>query len=277
LDANGRGTGIITVQGTSSFLTFYMVCSSQLLAVNADAGPFTSGEWDQQSVPSGGSGFTQASLDGNIVFYLNGWSLDGAATTVSMETASADGTGSMTVSFYEDRAGTMQIPATYTCAYDVESSGRVTLSSSTESCGGSPPVFYLTGQNTGFILDGSPGVDTGSFVPQSAEPFTNASLAGTFFGGLEQVVVQNVQAEVDCIAPNGSGSITGTADMSSMGAQGAGSPFLSTTYAVNSDGTFSLSSSGGSVAGIIISGSKLVMFSPATFATSHPTLLLMQK
>ena len=181
LDANGRGTGIIALGETNSNITFYAVSSSQLLVVNADSGPFASGEWDQQSVPAGGSGFTQASLDGNMVFYLNGLSLVGTASAVSVETASADGSSSLAITFYEDRAGTMQISSTYTCTYAVEPNGRVTLSSDTQSCGGTPPVFYLTGLNTGFIVDASPGVDTGSFEPQSAGPFSNASLVGKLF------------------------------------------------------------------------------------------------
>ena len=277
LDANGRGTGIITLEATSSFITFYMVSGSQLLVVNADSGPFTSGEWDEQSVPSGGSGFTQASLDGNMVFYLNGGSTDNNTTTVSMETANADANGSMTINFYEDRAGTMQIPGTYTCAYDVESSGRVVLSSSAQNCGGNPPVLYLTGQNTGFIMDASPGVDTGFFEPQSGGPFNNASLAGTFFGGMDEVAIQTTTAELNLVAPNGAGSITGTIEMSSMCAQDAGWSFPTAAYAVNSDGTFSLSPLGGTVAGIVISSSKFVMFSPATAATSFPTLIIMQE
>jgi hypothetical protein len=212
-----------------------------------------------------------------MVFYLNGLSLAGTATAVSMETASADGNSSMAITFYEDRAGTMQITDTYTCTYAIEPSGRVTLSSRTQSCGANPPVFYLAGVNRGFILDAASGVDTGSFEPQSAGPFNEASLSGNFFGAVAEVVTQNAQAELDPIAPNGSGSITGTTDSSSTSAQDAGSPFLATTYIVNSDGTFSVSSSGHSVAGIIISDSKFVMFSPSTFATSYPTLLVMQK
>ena len=277
LDANGRGTGIIALGEINSNITFYAVSSSQLLVVNADSGPFASGEWDQQSVPAGGSGFSQASLDGNLVFYLEGLSLAGTASAVSMETARADGSSSMAITFYEDRAGTPQISSTYTCTYAVEPSGRVTLSSSTESCGTNPPVFYLTGSNTGFMVDAAPGVDTGSLEPQSAGPFNNASLSGNFFGGMAEVAIQSTQAEVEPVAPNGSGSMTGTTDISSTAAQDAGSSFLATTYTVNPDGTFSVSSSGGAVAGIIISNTKFVMFSPLTSATSYPTLLVMQK
>jgi hypothetical protein len=277
LDANGRGTGVITLGETTSHITFYAVSGSQLLVVNADTSPFASGEWDQQSVPAGGSGFTQASLDGSMVFHLSGLSLAGTATAVSMETASADGSSSMAITFYEDRAGTMQISDTYTCAYAVEPSGRVTLSSSTQSCGGTPPVIYLTGVNTGFIVDASLGVDMGSFESQSGGPFNNASLAGNFFAGTEEVVIQNAQAEVGPVSTNGSGSITGATETSSKSAQDVGLPFLAATYTVNPDGTFSVSSSDGPVAGIIISRSKFVMISPSTAATPYPSLLVLQK
>jgi hypothetical protein len=183
----------------------------------------------------------------------------------------------MAITFYEDRAGTMQISDTYTCAYAVEPSGRVTLSSSTQSCGGTPPVIYLTGVNTGFIVDASLGVDMGSFESQSGGPFNNASLAGNFFAGTEEVVIQNAQAEVGPVSTNGSGSITGATETSSKSAQDVGLPFLAATYTVNPDGTFSVSSSDGPVAGIIISRSKFVMISPSTAATPYPSLLVLQK
>lgn len=89
--------------------------------------------------------------------------------------------------------------------------------------------------------------------------------------------MQTELAEVDPVTPNGSAGMTGTADMTSMSAQDAGSCFLAATYTVNSDGTFSVSNSDSAVAGIIISSSKFVMFSPATFLTPDPTLLVMQK
>jgi hypothetical protein len=277
LDANGRGTGILAVGESNVNVTFYAVSSTQLLVLNADFGPFSSGEWDQQSVPAGGAGFTQASLDGNMVFYLSGLSLVGSATAASMETASADGSSLMTINFYLDRAGTMQVSSILTCTYAVEPTGRVTLSSTTQSCGSNTPVFYLTGVNTGFLVDTAPGVDEGSLEPQSAGPFSNASLAGNFSGGMAEVAMQNAQAEVDPIAADSNGNFTGATETSSTSMQDAGAPFLAATYTVNSDGTFVVSSSNGAVAGMIISNSQFVMFSPSMLATSYPTLLVMQK
>ena len=94
---------------------------------------------------------------------------------------------------------------------------------------------------------------------------------------MDEVATQITLAEMDLIAPNGAGSFTGTTETSSACAQDAGSSFLPAAYAVNSDGTFSLSSSGGAVAGIIISRSKFVMLSPTTDATAFPTLLIIQE
>ncbi len=277
LDANGRGTGILALPNTNADITFYSVSGAQLLMLNGDPGPYASGEMDQQTLPAGSTGFSQASLNGNFVLYLQGLSLSGTATAASMATASADGSSAITITYYEDRAGTMQVPGTFTCAYSVDPSGRVTLSSNTQSCGGTPPVFYLMGLNAGFIVDASPGVDTGSFEPQSAGPFSNASLAGNFFGGTFEVDIQSGQPEVDAILLDGLGSINGLTDVTSTSGQAAGSPFLAGTYAVNADGSFTVSSSGGAVAGIVISDSKFVMFSPSTLAGSYPALLVMQK
>jgi hypothetical protein len=277
LDAQGRGTGILSLGQTNSNITFYAVSNSQLLSVNGDSGPFASGEWDQQSVPAGASSFTQAALKGKMVFYLNGLSLLGAGSAISLEAADADGSGSLNFTFYEDRAGTMQAPGIYTCAYDVEPNGRVTLSSDTQTCGSTPPLLYLAGLNTGFIVDASPGVDTGSFEPQEPGPFNNASLSGHFFGGMSEVVAHSVQAEVDPVAPDGNGDITGTIDLSSASAQEVGAAFLFASYNVNSDGTFTLSSSGKAVSGIVVSSTKFLMFSPSTLGSPEPTLLLVEQ
>jgi hypothetical protein len=127
------------------------------------------------------------------------------------------------------------------------------------------------------MVDALPGVDTGTFEAQSAGPFNNASLAQDFFGGIDEVAIQSVQAEVDAVALDGSGTISGVADISSMNAQNSASFFPAVTYDVNPDGSFTDSSSDGAVAGVIVSNTKFVMFSPSALATPLPTLLVMQR
>ncbi len=277
LDASGRGTAIVSTTAANSNLTFYAVSSSKLLVVNADPGPFLSGEWDQQSVPASGAGFTQASLKGNMVFYLNGLSMEGTASTVSVETATADGNSLLAINFYEDRAGATQSSIPLTCTYAVEPSGRVFLSSDTQSCGSNTPVIYLTSANSGFIMDAAPGVDTGSVEPQSAGPFSNSSLQGTYAGGIDEAVLQTVQSEVDLISPSVSGSMSGTNDMISATAQDADASVQNSPYTINPDGTITTGSQNGVVTGVMISASKFVIFSPSTQATLLPTLLVMQQ
>ena len=138
-------------------------------------------------------------------------------------------------------------------------------------------MFYLTGPNSGFIVDASPGVDTGSLEPQLAGPFSNSSISGSFFGGMTEVVMQSGQTEVEPVTPDGSGNFAGVSDVNSMNAQWVGSSFSAAGYAINADGTFSINSSGGTVAGIVISNTKFVMFSPSTLFTALPTLLVMEQ
>ncbi len=277
LDANGRGTGIAPLGTANANVVFYAVSSSELLMVTADPAPFASGEWVQQSPPAGGTGFAQNSLKGNMVFYLNGLSLGGTASAVSVETGVADGTSALSLTFYEDRAGTMQSSATLTCAYSVEPSGRVYLDSSSDGCGGNAPVLYLSAVNTGFLMSAAPGVDTGAFEPQTAGPFTATSLQGNFTGGTIEIVNQNAQAELEPVAPNGGGSIAGITEISSTRVQADASAFPASAYFVNANGTISLGTPGSAVDGIIISPTKFVLFSPSTVATSLPTLLVMQQ
>jgi len=276
-DANGRGTVILALGEANANFTYYMVSGSQLMVLTGDPYPYASGEWDQQSVPAGGAGFTAASLKGNVVFSLSGLSVDGTASAISTELASADGAGSIAITFYQDRAGMIQASATLLCTYAVEPIGRVTLSGDSQSCGGTPPAFYLQGLNTGFIVDASPGVDTGSLEPQSAGPFTDASLAGTFYASDTEIVSSSIQPELDSITVNGSGSISGLVDTTSASVQDIGASFPAANYTVNSDGTLNLSSSDGAIAGIMVSSAKFLVFSPSTWASPYPTLLVVEK
>jgi hypothetical protein len=275
LDANGRGAGILPLGYTNVDVAVYAVTASKFLVIVSDPAPFASGEWEQQTIPA--AGFNQDSLNGNMVFYLNGLSLAGAASTASVETATADGLSGLSFNFYEDRAGTMQSTSTLTCQYAVDAIGRVYLSSTVDNCGSGAPVLYLSGANSGLLMDAAPGVDTGAFEPQMAGPFSSNSLDGNFIGGTVEVAGQSVQAELEPVAPNGGGSIAGTTNITSPVEQSVGDSFPATAYTVNSDGTFSFGNPGGPVSGVVISPSKFVMFSPSTLSTSFPTLLVMQQ
>jgi hypothetical protein len=290
-DGNGRGTGIASVQTTApggtttstTHLTLYMVSASELLIVNSDPTPTVSGEMQQQNVPAGGGGFTQSSLQGNMVFYLTGASGGGSGAAVSVATATADGNSSLTLQSYENRLGVWQgsppSPLVVTCTYTVAANGRVRLTGSTESCGSNPPVFYLTAPNTGLLIDAAPGVDVGSFEPQAAGTFSNASLSGTFFAGLAEVVSQSIEtlsvSEMTMTPGSGAaGSVSDIGTVTSTTSQTEDSS-IADTYTVNSDGTFSAASSGAPIVGIVINSNKFVRIDDLT--STYPILRVMEK
>jgi hypothetical protein len=269
-DTNGRGTGNLLVAGNISDLTFYWVSSTQLFMINADPSPAFSGDWQQEEVPTGIQGFNQSSFNSNVAAYLSGLGLSGAAGDVSIATETADGSSSVVSQIYRDVAGAWQTAST-TCSYTVVLIGLVTLNGS--SCGANPPISYLNSLNSAFVLGTDSAIELGSFEPQTTG-LTNASLAGTYFVGTSEVVNQAAQAEVGIVTLTSNGILTSTSDTASTLSQTAGAAG-SDTYFLNSDGTFSTGSSGGTTVGIAISGSKFVIVNNPIL--TFPTLLIGQQ
>lgn len=171
----------------------------------------------------------------------------------------------MSVTGYEDYLGTFQgtpPPISLTCNYIVVANGRVTLSGS--NCGQNPPVIYLAAPNTGYLVDTAEGVDTGVLTPQSARPFNNASVSGTFTAGIPEVVSQNIGLlSVGLITLDGAGHVGGVADYTSTSTQ-ASDQTITDTYSVNTNGTFTVGSSGANIVGIVINGNQFVQIEQVT-------------
>ena len=270
-DLNGRGTGIVLVSGSIVDLTFYWVSSTQLLIINSDSGPIFSGDWLLQSAPLGATAFDHTAFNGKVVSYSSGIGLAGAGGDVSLGFETADGISSVTNVFYRDVAGAWQTPnPTMTCSFSVVSIGRLTLGS---ACGATPPISYLYGQNSARVLGTDPAIELGNFEPQTAG-LSNSSLAGTYFVGTSEVVGQGAQAEVGIVTLTSTGNLTGTLDTASTLSQAAGNTGLD-LYTLNADGSLSLASSGATVVGMAISGSKFVLVSNPTL--TFPTLLVGQR
>jgi hypothetical protein len=259
-DTNGRGTGIHSVgQGTSTF-TFYWVSTTQLLIVNSDPSPTFSGVWQQENVPSGSSGFNQASFRGNVAFYSTG--LSGASGDVAIATETADGVSTVTSHLYRDVGGAFQ-NSSPDCTYSIIAIGRLTLTGA--ACEANPPISYMNAFNTAFVLGTDPAVELGAFEPQAAG-ISNPSLAGTYYLGTSEIVSQAAEAQVGVLTLTATGLVTSTTDTASTLTQVAGTPG-SDTYTVNADGTISTGSSGGATVGVAISGTRFVIIGTPTFPT----------
>jgi hypothetical protein len=258
-DTNGRGTGILSVGGNLSDLTFYWVSANQLFIVNSDANPAFSGEWVLWSPPIG-TGFNQQAYNGTVAGYWNGLEPLGVSGDVSLAAENANGINIVSTALYQDVAGAWQTAST-ACNYSVVTIGRVTLVGN--NCGNSPPIPYLNALDSGFVLGTDSTVELGSLEPQ-ASGLTNAAVAGTYFTGTSEVVSQSSQAEVAITTLTSTGVLTSITDTAStlnqtIGVAGAD------TYSLKADGTFSTGSSGATIVGIAISGSRFV-------TVANPTL-----
>jgi len=286
IDPNGRGTAIVNVVSTGSgllavtqtlHLTFYMVSSSELLLVNSDPFPALAGEMVQQNVPTGGSGFSASSLSGPTVFYLTGGSNSG--TGVSLNLADFDGVSNFNVASYQDYLGTWTgspSPLSFSCPYSVGSNGRVSL-----NCAATGEytslTLYLTGLNTGFMIDTLGGVDDGELLPQPGfGSFADSSLSGTFTTGLAEVVTQSIGTLSAGLSTLNSGAVSLLRDETSTSSQTPDHSFTD-TYTINADGTFTASSSTSPFVGVVVDTHTILMLDPVSISTPYPVLLLVQQ
>jgi hypothetical protein len=266
----GRVTSTITLNGVTSHGAHYLVSSTYLISVTADA-------LATDTFVAAGTGQVQDSsftlTNGqNLVFYATG------LENVEFAVVSITGSGSLSANIYHDVEGswTSPSPSTATCDYTIDTYGRVAISGT--DCGvyfnGTswkyPPVFYLTGNNTGVMLStDDPGVLLGQLAPQSATSIT----AGTYDIGTQAVVSQSVNETLTGEATiTGSGSLTGTGDSASIASPEQGNQPLSLTLTVNPDGTFSTSNNPGIITGVVISGSQLIQVDGQ--GSTFPTILI---
>lgn len=263
----GRFTDATTLSGVTAHRVLYAVSSSQFLELTTEAltsFPVLIGKGQLQS----GS----MTISGNLVFYGTGQESSAAAGAVQLGLVNASGS-SLTASIYENQGGVWNNPdpSTSTCGFTVDTYGKVTLSGA--SCGSNPPVFYLTGANTGLMLGTDGGVTVGELQAQSATSIT----AGTYYFGMIETVNypgSSLETEVGTATISSAGVVSGTSDQTSTAISQLGAQPVSYTLTVNSDGTFTDSAYPGQVSGIVISGNKLVIIDNQT--SIWPTLLVIK-
>jgi len=270
----GRGTMNLafTFGGTPDSLNFvfYIVNPGKLFVMVSDpvttATPLLNGVVVQQRIPAGG--FTNASLNGNMVIYLTGLSACGGGTgTVPKAGAgllTANGNGAFSLTYDENYC---RAPNAFTDApgtYSVASNGRTSI-----TVGGFSLVAYLEDLNQIFLFVSDSNVLFGFGEPQAAGSFTNSALKGTYAGFATNpaafgVVVFSGEFSADGAIPTG--NITGAEDMGVPSGPVSGATFKA-TYSVassptNGRGTMTVTSgTGGNAVIYMISASKFVAVS----------------
>jgi hypothetical protein len=258
-DAHGKGSGTFTDLNPETNFGFYQINASEAFFLTGNDLWGTAGQ--AVRIPAG-TGFSQASLKGVAVLRETLQSASGPG--VNLATVVANGNGILTVNNNLNSAGMFSKSST-PLTYQVSSNGRVTLAGI-----GMPPVLYLYGPNSGFLLGTDADVSFGILEPQTGAPFSNSSVSGAYTLGTENPSASTVMLESGILTPNGSGHAPGTADQSApTGLAHAQSLYFA--YSFGADGNGNL---GSGTAAILISGSKLAYMSTTN---PNPTITVVEK
>jgi hypothetical protein len=254
--SNGRGTLALVTGTTTLHFALYMISSSDALIVSTDAlsnsTPIDSGE-----ALGSPSSFSNSSLNGPLVLHSTGGS-----SGVSLVLTSADGAGNLpAVNIRQNNVGIFRT-TTGSGTYAVAANGRVTLSGA--GVGLHPPVLYLSGQNTGFLVGTGGTAESGMLEPQAA-----GTPSGAYFFGTEAPATRAVTQQSGVATLNaGNGSET----EDSSGADGL---FIGNTsaftYSFAANGTGNV---GSNTTAVLISGSKLVFFDNTS---TSATMIVIEK
>jgi len=271
--ATGRGTMNLAFLfgGTSANLNFvfYVVNAGKLFIMEMDSvstsAPLLNGVVLQQQSPAGG--FSNASLNGNMVIYLTGLSSCSSGSGVPKAGAgllTANGSGAFSLTYDENYC---RAPNSFTDApgtYSVASNGRASI-----TVGGFNLVAYLVNLNQIFLFVSDVNVLFGFGEPQAAGSFTDSTLKGTYAGFATNpaafgVTVFSGEFSADGATPTG--NMTGAEDIGAPSGPVSGAAF-NATYSVspsptNGRGTMTVSSgTGGNAVIYMISASKFVAVS----------------
>jgi hypothetical protein len=181
--SSGRGTMTWTTGGGQNFV-LYMISASRFIAMASDAldasHPLQSGQFELQS-----GTFNNATLNAPAVVHLTSFDSSSSAGGAAVGLVTPDGAGNATQVLDSNIGGTYTPLQSSVLTYAVNPNGRVVLLSGLAK----PPVLYLSGVNSGYVVGTDAAATFGNFEPQTGGPFSNASLSGTYAYGTEGTAV----------------------------------------------------------------------------------------
>ncbi len=208
----GRGTASLTTASGTVNYAYYIVSSTELIAVQTDSGSSLTlmSILEQPSAGITGSGFSNLSLKNQAVLQLNGASAASGSPVpdIQIGVATFDGAGNITRSdglpgfFTDENNGGSLRQNSYNGTYNVDPTcgaittpcGRVTVNLQDAP---SQPVWYLVNSNQAFVVGTDAVVTQGNFQPQTGAPYSLVSLLGSYLGGTVTPVSSSVTNELD--------------------------------------------------------------------------------
>jgi Bacterial Ig-like domain (group 2) len=234
---NGRGTITLMPSSLSTMnMSFYVVSATELFAMQVDtrsvaAKGVVSGSILQQS----GGPFALSSLNGASVIAVSRGN-----SSVLVGILTFDGAGSLNWTYDSNNAGVITANGSFPSTYTIDANG---LGRGVISRTGPPETFpiYLVSAGKGFIIDDEAETSGGSFDPQSAGPFNNSSIAGSYALGTLPTLRNSLMIS-GAIAITAPGTLAGTEDLPSSVSKN-----VTGTYSVstNGRGTLTITPTGG--------------------------------
>ena len=274
----GRGEATLNESGAVTVpMIFYVVNASELFAVatpSSPAGTYVVGP----IIQSTGGPYSISSLNGVSVFGIEGEaSVAGVPQQSQVGLIAWDGAGDFTLTADQNQGGLLST-VSYSGSYSIDPFGRVTLTSNAQS---SPPVFYLTGPNQGFIVTAA-DIRNGQFFAQTGSSFNNGSFSGSYLGReLNGYVVGGspaapaFQTELDNVSADGAGTLSGISYFDDAW-YGPSSVAVSSNYTVSSSGRGVVSVDGNQTdIFYVVSPTQVLMTSssstyPKVMSLTHP-------
>jgi Putative Ig domain len=258
LSVSSSGRGTITTSAGNAVV--YVVSASEMLEFSANnvPGEVLVGDIEQQS----GGPYSISSINGTMV--LEDQSSTGVPSPHAMVgLLTSTGNGSATLTADIDDGGTISSNQSFptTVAFTSAGNGRFTITPQ----GGGLIVGYMIAPNEAFeaAMASNSVPSFGTFQPQSAGPFTNASLSGSFFfGNLPFLSLpdssQSAVIESGVISFDGKGNISGTGDAVVGGVLSSDQTFTD-TYTAASNGR-ATTGSGNSIIYVVSPTKFVVLF-----------------
>lgn len=176
VNSNGRGTMTLNSRlGTFDF-AFYIISATKFRLVSLDAATL----WEGTATAQQGSSFTNASLDGGMIYLTSGQIQSLPAADAGQFTANGNGgiTGGIGD---ENENGTNTTGYTFTGTYSVASNGHGTLSLTSSARGTFTYAFYLIASGQAALMRTDTGGDSiGNLTVQSQAQFSSSNLAGPY-------------------------------------------------------------------------------------------------
>jgi len=239
---NGRGTiSLFAMAGgvpRSFNFVFYVVNAGKLFAMERDAAtslnPLLNGVVLQQQSPNGG--FSNTSLNGNMVVYLTGLSSCGAGTSpvpyVLVGLLTADSHGALTLTDDRNCGGTPGFSVGLPWTYSVEGNGRATIVTGTNVA-----LAYLVSSNQAFLLNTDSSVLFGFGEPQAAQSLDNSAVTGTYAGFTSSPATYGVvNFSGELTGDGATGNIVGVKDIGAPSGMIIGAP-ITAAYSISSSPT----------------------------------------